>query len=104
MIKYFKKLILRKKPLIFSLFCRTAYCIVHQVVLNKAILIKHPMAMLVVNTKDIYDSEPAIIISDNRTDVLSTRSGKFSSNKEDGALLFIGIISINYSYIPVDGK
>ncbi|MCR4320243.1 MAG: hypothetical protein NUV74_07940, partial [Candidatus Brocadiaceae bacterium] len=64
-------------------------------VFNKAMLIKHPMAMLVVNTKDIYDSEPAIIISDNRTDVLTTRSGKLSSNKEDGALLFIGIISIN---------
>jgi len=97
MIKYFKKLILRKKPLIFSLLCRTAYCIVHQVVLNKAMLIKHPMAMLAVNIKDIYDSEPAIIISDNRTEVLSTRSGKLSSNKEDDSLSFVDInVSINY--------
>jgi len=95
MVKYFRKLILRKKPLIFSLLCRTAYCIAHHVVFNKAMLIKHPMAMLVVNTKDVYDSEPAIIISDNRTDVLITRSGKLSSNKDEGSLLFIDIISIN---------
>jgi hypothetical protein len=68
-------------------------------------LIKHPTAMLVVNTKDIYDSEPAIIISDNITAVLSTRSGKLSSNKEDGTLLFLGInVSINYQYIPNDDK
>src|SRR3990167_4045937 len=96
MIKYFKRLILRKNSLILDLLFCVACRIVHQVVLNKAMLIKHPMARLVVNTKDIYDNEPAIIINDNRTDVLITRSGKFSSKKEDGALSFIGIISINY--------
>jgi hypothetical protein len=41
------------------------------------------MARLVVNTKDIYDNEPAIIINDKRTDVLNTLSGKTSSNNKE---------------------